>query len=186
MPSPSQYNTAAAQRIAPLKPEGAVWYWKGWVKGQEGQVGNVEDPQGRRAQGRVIGDSQPRLDAAVAFIPGNPIGIITIASVPPIQGRLPDIAAETTERAIGIPGPVVNNVYGIIPWAEAQYVAVSFTISNRTETGGSATAGTGTLLVNGNAVTLGVTVIEPADFVGVRVDAVGTGIYYATVVVRGG
>jgi hypothetical protein len=31
-----------------------------------------------------------------------------------------------------------------------------------------------------------VTVIEPADFVGVRVDAVGTGIYYATVVVRGG
>jgi hypothetical protein len=29
-------------------------------------------------------------------------------------------------------------------------------------------------------------VIEPADFVGVRVDDVGTGIYYATVVVRGG
>jgi len=186
MPSPSQYNTAASQRLATLRPEGAVWYWRGWAPGQEGQVGIVEDPQGRRNQGRVIGDSQPRLGATVGFVPGNPVGIITIASVPPIQGRLPEAEAETSEQSIGVPAPAANNVYGIIPNAEGNYIPVSFTVKNRSATGGSATNGTGTLLVNGTAATLGVTAIAPGDFVGVRVDTVGTGVFYATVVVRGG
>jgi hypothetical protein len=96
------------------------------------------------------------------------------------------IATGLSEQSIGVPSPVANNVYGIIPNAEGDYIPVSLTVKNRSETGGSATNGTGTLLVNGTAATLGVTAIAPGDFVGVRVDTVGTGVFYATVVVRGG
>jgi len=91
-----------------------------------------------------------------------------------------------SERAIGIASPVANNVYGIIPRAEADYIPLTFVVNNRTATGGTATAGTGTLLVNGVAATLGVTAIAPGDFVGVRVDTVGVGVFYATLTVRGG
>lgn len=92
------------------------------------------------------------------------------------------IATSVDERTIGIEFPAAGNVYPIKAVAEARYLLISLSIRNRQPTGGSATAATATVMVNESVATMGTTVVEPDDFVGLRVDTVGTGILSASIV----
>jgi len=89
------------------------------------------------------------------------------------------------ERTIGIQTPVAGNHYPIMAVAPSRFLLVSLTVFNRTVTGGNATPGTATVLVNGVAATLGTTEVTPGELVSLRVDTVGTGgVLYASVVAR--
>jgi len=92
------------------------------------------------------------------------------------------VARGTGERTIGIENPVVGNVYPLMAVADARYLLLSLSIRNTTPTGGSAATGAATVVVNGVAAVLGTTVVEADDFVGLRVDAMGSGILSASVV----
>jgi|GEM_PF-5374682 len=95
------------------------------------------------------------------------------------------VVAVLEERTLGIPGPVAGNHYGIMAKVLSRYLLVSVDVLNRTPTGGAATAGTATVLVNGEAVIFGTTVVSQGDFVSVRIDTVGTGgVLYASVAAR--
>jgi hypothetical protein len=103
-------------------------------------------------------------------------------------GRLPlpfaPVVAVLEERTISVQSPVAGNHYPIMAVAPSRFLLVSLDVFNLTATGGAATAGTATVLVNGIAATLGTTALSQGDFVSLRVDTVGTGELVASVVAR--
>jgi hypothetical protein len=92
------------------------------------------------------------------------------------------VARGTGERTIGIASPVAGNVYPVMAVADSQYLLLSLSIINRTETGEESTAGDGAVLVNDDEAIMGTTFVEPGDFVGLRVDDVGVGVLAASIV----
>lgn len=136
-------------------------------------VGNPNDQGGAAVQPRA------RVDFAISTDTG------TLWRWVVADGEWVPVARALQERTVGIRGPVVGDVYPVKAVAEARYLLVSLSVRNTTATGASATAGSATVLVNGAAATMGTTVVEPDDYVGLRVDGAGGGVWLSASIVAG-
>jgi hypothetical protein len=127
MPSSTQLNTAAANRMRSVRDQQQtqpVWKWVGWAPGKSGRVGIVADNQGRQQQGETVGNAVPRAGARVTFIPGNPIGSIILQNTGDAGGGGGIIPREGVSLIYGQGNPNgrLANQDDLVPWvSQGQY-----------------------------------------------------------------
>ena len=99
------------------------------------------------------------------------------------EGEWEVISAVKNLVTVGIASPAVQQ-YPVIGLNDIERRIESLDIRNRLANGTAGTAGTGTLLVDGSAVTLEETILPVGGYLALNVTAIGTGILIATVTLR--